>query len=82
MGKLPKQFKDALSRIEVRGEKLDRAIAAHSEIRGYLEEETNSFADGELIPCSSLHMPVVQVSTHADSKDCASGIPRCRWQGR
>ena len=39
MEKLPKQFKDALSRIEISGEKRDRAIAAHSQIRGYLEED-------------------------------------------
>lgn len=37
MEKLSQQFKDALSRIEIRGDKLKRAIRAHSEIRGYLE---------------------------------------------
>lgn len=39
MEKLHQQFKNALSRIEVRGEKLDRAVRAHSEIRDYLEED-------------------------------------------
>ena len=39
MEKLSQQFKDALSRIEIRGDKLKRAIQAHSEIRGYLEEK-------------------------------------------
>ncbi len=38
MEKLPQQFKDALSRIEIKGEKRERAIKAHSEIRSYLEE--------------------------------------------
>ena len=38
METLPNQFKDALSRIEIKGEKRARAIGAHSEIRSYLEE--------------------------------------------
>jgi hypothetical protein len=36
---LPKQFKDALTRIEISGDKRDRAIGAHTEIRDLLEED-------------------------------------------
>lgn len=39
MEKLTQQYKNALSRIEINGEKLKRAIRAHSEIRGYLEDK-------------------------------------------
>jgi hypothetical protein len=36
---LPEQFVEALSRIEIRGEKRRRAIAAHTEIRTWLETD-------------------------------------------
>ncbi len=39
METLPDQFGDALSRIEIKGEKRERAVAAQTEIRDYLEAD-------------------------------------------